>query len=68
MTIQDKFDSLQTSKWPFKNMKVGDIEVFSGENKTMAATTAHAYGRQLGMKFKTRKDRETGDIYVKRIA
>ncbi len=70
MTIQDKFDSIDSKRlsWPFKDMAVGDVVVFSDERKSMAASTAHGYGRSCGMKFKTRKDPETGDVYIKRMA
>lgn len=55
--------------WPFKTMKVGQIVSFE-ENQHRAQTSAHAYGRQAEprMKFKTRTDKKTGILYIKRIA
>ena len=70
MDNKEKFNSLDSTKftWPFKNMKVGDVVVFTGEQTKLAAINAHTYGRYLGFKFKTRTDRKTRDVYVKRIA
>lgn len=55
--------------WPFKNMEVGQVVTFV-ENQLRAQTSAHAYGRQANprMKFKTKTDKATGILYVKRIA
>lgn len=55
--------------WPFNHMEVGQIVTFS-ENQLRAQTSAHAYGKQADprMKFKTKTDKATGILYVKRIA
>ncbi len=68
MDVKDRFDSIGRYEWPFKHMAVGDVVSFNDERKTRAAGTAHAYGKQYGMKFKTRTDKSNGDVLVKRIA
>lgn len=55
--------------WPFKSMEVGQVVTFS-ENQARAQATVHAYGRtsEPRMKFKTKTDKATGILYIKRIA
>ena len=54
--------------WPFKNMSVGDVVEFPPEIASRAATSASGYGANYNMKFKRRKDKSTGKMYIKRIA
>lgn len=62
-------DFFEETKWPFKKMAVGDVVSFN-ENQARAQMCAHVYGRQLipSRKFKTKTDKATGILYVKRIA
>lgn len=63
----EKLDSCRMT-WPFKDMKIGDVVEFPPELASRAATTASGYGSSYNMKFKRRKDKETGKMYIKRIA
>lgn len=68
MSIEnDIFESIAAKAWPFKEMNIGDIEIFE-TNQLAAQRTAHAYGRNYGMKFKTATDKSTGKLYVKRVS
>lgn len=64
------FESLDSGKmtWPFKNMSVGDVVEFPPEIASRAATSASGYAASYNMKFKRRKDKSTGKMYIKRIA
>lgn len=64
------FESLDSGKmaWPFKNMSVGDVVEFPPEIASRAATSASGYGASYNMKFKRRKNKETGKMYIKRVA
>lgn len=67
-TIPENFFDKQT-KWPFNDMAVGDILSFDKDQQT-AQRYAHVYARQAipQMKMKTKTDKATGILYVKRIA
>lgn len=69
MSEQDIFDSLDGVflDWPFKKMAVNDVVALDQNEWPNAQMYCHTFARQAGMKFKTRKDRATGKLYVKRI-
>ena len=70
MSASKIFENLDSGKmvWPFKNMSVGDVVEFPPEIASRAATSASGYGAKYNMKFKRRKDKETGKMYIKRVA
>ena len=70
MSASMTFEKLDSRKmaWPFKDMSVGDVVEFPPELASRAATAASGYGASYNMKFKRRKDKETGKMYIKRIA
>ena len=70
MSASKIFENLDSGKmaWPFKNMSVGDVVEFPPEIASMVATSASGYGANYNMKFKRRKDKETGKMYIKRVA
>jgi len=55
--------------WPFSDMEVGDIVSFD-KNQATAQIYAHTHARQAEpkRKVKTKTDKATGILYVKRIA
>lgn len=68
MSVNDLFEGLSKPKWPFKDMKIGDVIEFPPEMAAKAATAASGYSGTYNMKFKRRKDKSTGKMYIKRIA
>lgn len=68
MSANDFFEKLSKPKWPFKGMKVGDVVEFPEHMASAAASAASGYSGTYNMKFKRRKDKETGKMYIKRIA
>ena len=67
-TASEKFESIfkPAAEWPYKDMVVGDVIEIT-ENTKRAQVYAHSYGAANGMKFSTRTDKDTGNLYVKRI-
>ena len=67
-TASEKFESIfkELAEWPYKDMVVGEVVEIS-ENAKRAQVYAHSYGAANGMKFSTRTDKATGNLYVKRI-
>ena len=67
-TASEKFESIfkAPTEWPYKDMVVGEVVEIS-ENTKRAQVYAHSYGAANGMKFSTRTDKTTGNLYVKRI-
>lgn len=62
MTINlDEIVLEERESWPFKDMNVGDKELFSvlddEERAHKARSYCHTYGRPLGKKFKARTHR-----------
>jgi hypothetical protein len=53
------------TKWPFKEMNVGDEVVFT-DNIDKSRVMAHTYGASAGKKFVTR--RNGGSLHVYRVA
>lgn len=71
MSASEIFDSLckERNAWPFKDMLVGDVVEFGEDLGEKARHAAQSYRKHpYGMKFKTRKDKSTGKMYIKRIA
>lgn len=68
MSVNDLFEKLSKPKWPFKSMKVGDVVEFPEHMASTAASAASGYSGTYNMKFKRRKDKSTGKMYIKRIA
>jgi hypothetical protein len=62
-------DFFEERKWPFNDMEVGDIVSFD-KNQSAAQLYAHVYARRSEprKKMKTKTDKATGILYVKRIA
>lgn len=54
-------------KWPFKDMKVGDVICVTGCFAGKVQAYVHSYARQAGKKFTTKTDRSSGNLHVKRI-
>jgi hypothetical protein len=67
-TIDDIGKQKTEKKWPFSNMKIGDVVSYSFdddiEKALSARTTAHGYSKSYGMKFKTRKMKKDGVDYM----
>ena len=63
----DIFDALyhETTEWPFKSMSVGQVLSFTDKR---AQVYCHVYGKTAGFRFRTRTDRRTGILYIKRIS
>ncbi len=40
--------------WPFKDMEIGDVLIFSPDMGPRARDAAHCYGRRTGKRFRTR--------------
>lgn len=49
----------------FKNMEVGEILSFTGDDMGKIQVYAHVYGRQSKKKFKTKT--KNGVLYIKRV-
>ena len=66
-TASEKFESIfkELAEWPYKDMVVGEVVEIS-ENTKRAQVYAHSYGAANGMKFSTRTDKTTGNLYIKR--
>ena len=71
MSASEIFESLCNERQarPFKNMSVGDVVELEPALAKKAQHAAQSYrNKPYGMKFKTRKDKSTGKMYIKRIA
>jgi hypothetical protein len=67
-SIFDDNKNLHRDEWPFKDMSVGQVISFDGDLGVKAQKRVHAYGVMYSMKFKTRKDKTSGRMFIKRIA
>jgi hypothetical protein len=63
-------DFFESSVWPFKHMVIGQVVKLEDRDALRAQRTAHAYASAQNprWKFKTKTDKATGILYVKRIA
>lgn len=63
-------DFFERSDWPFKHMTVGQVVKIENRDALTSQRTAHAYASAQNprWKFKTKTDKATGILYVKRIA
>ena len=68
MDANEIFENINKPKWPFKNMKVGEVVEFPSDIAEKAAIRVSGYAANYNMKFKRRKDKETGKMYIKRVA
>lgn len=59
--------SKRESKWPFKNMNVGDMLKVPAEDCERARAYAHSYARSAKKHFATRR-MDNGELHVYRIA
>ena len=53
--------------WPFKTMEVGQIVEIEKSMASRGQSYAHQYGRKYGMKFKTKRRKADGALFVKRV-
>ncbi|MEG1651880.1 MAG: hypothetical protein RRZ38_00265 [Hafnia sp.] len=67
---KQRFEELNGMRisWPFKDMAVGDVVVIKKELAHLAVGAFKAVGGYKGFKFSRRKDRDTGELYVKRVS
>lgn len=65
--IKDLSDVDGFFDWPFKNMDVGSIVEIPPSMAHRGQSYAHQYGSKYGMKFKTKRRKSDGALFVKRV-
>lgn len=65
--VNDLSDVEGLFDWPFKIMSVGQVVEIDSSMANRGQSYAHQYGRKYGMKFKTKRRKSDGALFVKRV-